>query len=153
MSSCLCYQCSPKLGNDEPKLGESMEIFSESDFLLDPMFNPQLSEAERRRAAIAANSRFREWLAGLPTIYGAPTKDGQWSSVRRDEMKYMAITSNFVNDTHTAKIFCIEPIKREDDTRAGDFYTLACLVFDLSPRENERKLFVDTAKRLLERGK
>ena len=46
-------------------------------------------------------------------VYGAPNGDGMWNAAQRDERKYGLISSNFVNDTHTALLVGVTPIAKD----------------------------------------
>jgi len=50
-----------------------------------------------------ANDKFKEWLISAPTVYGNP-KNGFWGPDQEGGYKEF--------DTHTAKLVCIEEIKK-----------------------------------------
>ncbi len=71
--------------------------------------------AGKLKAAELAQAAFDKWLSEQPVVYGAPDKDGRlWSSYQRDENKHIAILSDFINDTHQARLVCVEEIQKKE---------------------------------------
>lgn len=71
---------------------------------------PDYGESLCAEFQLAFNEWYDEVFKDVMTVYGKPGVSN-WCLNRRDERNHSVISSNFINDTHTAILISIQPIK------------------------------------------